>query len=62
MHNHLREQVRQQIEDRNAHPAAALIDSQSLRGAGTVARASRGYDAGKLVDRAAQRTPYLPRS
>jgi hypothetical protein len=50
MHNHLREQVRQQIEARDAQPTAALVDSQSLRGAETVARTSRGYDAGKRVN------------
>ncbi len=51
MHNHLREQVRQQYEDRDAQPSAALVDSQSLRGAETVARTSRGYDAGKEGER-----------
>ncbi|WP_211353772.1 IS5 family transposase [Couchioplanes caeruleus] len=50
MHNHLREQVRQQVESRNAQPTAALVDSQSLRGAETVARASRGSDAGKKIN------------
>ena len=50
MHNHLREQVRQQVEDRDRQPTAALVDSQSLRGAETVGRASRGYDAGKSVN------------
>jgi putative transposase len=50
MHNHLREQVRQQVEDRDTQPTAALVDSQSLRGAETVGRASRGYDAGKRVN------------
>jgi transposase len=50
MHNHLREHVRQQIEARDAQPTAALVDSQSLRGAETVARTSRGYDAGKRVN------------
>jgi putative transposase len=45
MHNHLREQVRQQCEDRDAQSSAALVDSQSLRGAETVARSRRGYDA-----------------
>jgi putative transposase len=50
MRNHLREQVRQQLEPRTAQPTAALIDSQSLRGAETVARTSRGYDAGKKVN------------
>jgi transposase len=46
MHNHLREQVRRQCEDRDEQPTAAVVDSQSLRDAETVARASRGYDAG----------------
>ena len=50
MHNHLREQVRQQLEGRAAQPTAALVDSQSLRGAETVGRMSRGYDAGKKVN------------
>ena len=50
MHNSLREQVRVQIEGRDPQPTAALIDSQSLRGAETVGRASRGYDAGKHVN------------
>jgi len=50
MHNHLREQVRHQCEDRDAAPTASLVDSQSVRGAETVGRASRGYDAGKRVN------------
>jgi transposase len=50
IHNHLREQVRQQCEDRDAQPTAALVDAQSLRGAETVGRSSRGYDAGKRVN------------
>jgi putative transposase len=50
MHNHLREQVRQQCEARDAQPSAALVDSQSVRGAETVARSRRGYDAGKKVN------------
>jgi transposase len=50
MHNHLREQVRQQCEHRDARPSAALVDSQSLRGAETVARSHCGYDAGKKVN------------
>ncbi len=50
MHNHLREQVRQQVEARAAQPTAALVDSQSLRAAETVARTSRGYDAGKKIN------------
>jgi transposase len=35
MHNHLREQVRQHLEDRDTQPTAALVDSQSLRVAAT---------------------------
>ena len=50
MHNSLREQVRDRIEGRDLQPTAALVDSQSLRGAETVARSSRGYDAGKKVN------------
>jgi hypothetical protein len=36
MHNSLREQVREQVEGRNRQPSAALVDSQSIRGADTV--------------------------
>ncbi|MDM4718623.1 IS5 family transposase [Micromonospora sp. WMMA1363] len=50
MHNSLREQVRVQVEDRGRQPTAALVDSQSVRGAETVGRVSRGYDAGKRVN------------
>jgi transposase len=50
MHNHLREQVREHLEGRDRQPSAALIDSQSLRAAETVARPSRGYDAGKKIN------------
>ncbi|HST90891.1 MAG TPA: IS5 family transposase [Brevundimonas sp.] len=50
MHNHLREQVREHVEGRARQPTAALIDSQSVRAAETVARPSRGYDAGKRVN------------
>src|SRR5205814_4578044 len=49
IHNALRDQVRA-VEGRNAQPSAAIIDSQSVRAAETVARASRGYDAGKKVN------------
>jgi transposase len=44
--NALREQVRL-AEGRDGEPSAAIVDSQSVRAAETVARASRGYDAGK---------------
>jgi transposase len=50
MHNSLREQVRHQVEERDRQPTAALVDSQSLRGAETVGRTSRGYDAGKKIN------------
>jgi transposase len=37
-------------EGRDPEPSAGLIDSQSVRGADTVGRDSRGYDAGKKVN------------
>jgi transposase len=46
MHAGLREHVRT-AEGRAAEPTAAAADSQSVRAAETVARSSRGYDAGK---------------
>lgn len=49
LHDSLREQVRR-TEGRNPGPTAAILDSQSVRGAETVARASRGYDAAKKVN------------
>ena len=49
LHNTLREQIRA-AADREPDPTAAIIDSQSVRAAETVARASRGYDAGKKVN------------
>lgn len=49
IHSTLREQVRI-AEGRNRQPSAALIDAQSLRGAETVGRQTRGYDAGKNVN------------
>jgi putative transposase len=49
MHNSLREQARQ-AEGRTAVPTAALVDSQSVRGAETVGKSSRGYDAGKKIN------------
>ncbi|MGH8574014.1 MAG: transposase, partial [Gammaproteobacteria bacterium] len=45
MHDELRDQVRI-AAGRNPHPTGAIIDSQSVRAAETVARADRGYDAG----------------
>jgi transposase len=49
MHNGLREQTRQ-ADGRAAMPTAALVDSQSVRGAETVGKPSRSYDAGKKVN------------
>jgi transposase len=44
----LRDRVRL-AESRVAAPSAAVVDSQSVRAAGTVGKATRGYDAGKKV-------------
>jgi transposase len=48
LHNDLRDEVRR-CEGRDTDPTAAIIDSQSVRAAETVAKATRGYDAGKKV-------------
>ncbi|WP_346280390.1 IS5 family transposase, partial [Pseudonocardia sp.] len=45
----VREQVRLQ-EGRGPEPSAGLIDSQSVKGADTVGRDTRGYDAGKKIN------------
>jgi transposase len=45
----VRTQLRVQ-EGRNPEPSAGLIDSQSVKGADTVGRDSRGYDAGKKIN------------
>ena len=45
----VRAQLRVQ-EGRNPEPSAGLIDSQSIKGADTVGRDSRGYDAGKKIN------------
>lgn len=45
----LRERVRLR-EGRTAEPSAAIIDSQSVKAAETVATTSRGYDAGKKIN------------
>jgi transposase len=49
LHDVLRERVRVQA-GRSATPTAAIVDSQSVRAADTVPRASRGWDAGKKVN------------
>jgi transposase len=45
----VRAQLRIQ-EGRNPEPSAGLIDSQSVKGADTVGRDTRGYDAGKKIN------------
>ncbi len=53
IHDTLREQLRTKSkksgQPRDAEPSAGIVDSQSLRGADTVGKDSRGYDAGKKV-------------
>jgi transposase len=49
LHDALRSKVRE-AEGRQAQPTAAIIDAQSVKGADTVGRATRGYDAGKKVN------------
>jgi hypothetical protein len=45
----LREQIRI-AQGRDPQPSAGVIDSQSVKGADTVGRDTRGYDAGKTVN------------
>jgi transposase len=49
VHDELRAQVRA-AAGRHRPPSAAVIDSQAVRGAGTVPRASRGWDNAKKVN------------
>jgi transposase len=49
IHDALRDLVRVH-EGRDPLPTAAIIDSQSVRGADTVPARSRGYDAGKKIN------------
>ncbi len=49
IHDALRDLVRV-YEGRDPRPTAAVIDSQSVRGADTVPRVRRGYDAGKKIN------------
>ena len=49
MHDELRRQCRI-AAGREPGPTAAVIDSQSVKAAETVAAASRGYDAGKKIN------------
>jgi putative transposase len=41
IHSRLREQVREQVEQRDRQPSAAVVDSQTVRGAETVGRAAK---------------------
>ncbi len=45
----VRERLRVE-EGRNPEPSAGLVDSQTVKGADTVGRDSRGYDAGKRIN------------
>ena len=49
IHDVLRDQVRV-LEGRDPLPTAAVIDSQSVKGAETVGKTRRGYDAGKKIN------------
>jgi transposase len=49
MHDGLRGQLRQ-VLGRHPDPTAAAADSQTIRAAETVAKTSRGYDAGKKIN------------
>jgi transposase len=51
--SHQREQLRRQlriVDKRPRNPVKILIDSQSVKGAETVSKATRGYDAGKRIN------------
>lgn len=49
LHDRLRGKARV-AEGRNPEPTAAVIDSQSVKGAASVPAASRGYDGGKKIN------------
>ena len=50
IHDALRERVRAKAEQRSPEPSARIVDSQSVKGADTVSKATRGYDAGKKIN------------
>lgn len=56
LHNQLREAVRV-LAGRSPAPTAAGIDSQSVKAADTVGKASRGYDVGKKIEGASGTSP-----
>jgi transposase len=45
----LRRRVRA-VKGRSEQPSAGIVDSQSVKGADTVPKGSRGYDAGKWIN------------
>src|SRR5512135_2096913 len=49
VHDALRDQLRD-ADGRDPMASAAIVDAQSVKGADTVGRATRGYDGGKKVD------------
>jgi len=49
LHDALRESFRE-VEGRDSQPIAAILDSQSVKGAQTVGSGSGGYDAGQKVN------------
>ncbi|MGH3503416.1 MAG: IS5 family transposase [Nocardioidaceae bacterium] len=49
IHDALRDQVRDD-DGRDPMASAGIVDSQSVKGADTVGRGSRGYDAGKKIN------------
>jgi transposase len=53
IHDTLRDELRRKAKragkPRKAQPSGGIVDSQAIRGADTVGKASRGYDAGKKV-------------
>lgn len=49
VHDALRDQVRV-AEGRDVRPSAGIIDSQSVKGADTVGKPTRGFDAGKKTN------------
>jgi transposase len=59
LHAELRAQVRA-VAGRKPQPTAAVIDSQSVRAAGTVPRARRGWDAAKKITAASGTSPPAP--
>ena len=50
LHDALRERVRSKREERDPYPSAGIVDSQSVKGADTVSKDTRGYDAGKKIN------------